>query len=89
MDTGKGMFVEISKEVAQLAKNVGMPIFEEGELITLKGSRFRIKSFGKEILILELLPSKSEISYLPPNYKLVDMEKEVERLTKIVQNKDK
>jgi len=57
MDTGKGDFAEISEPVAKQLQEKKHPVFQEGEIIELKGSRFRVKKIRQKDLVLRLLPN--------------------------------
>jgi hypothetical protein len=64
MDTGNGRFAELRKEVAdQVIDAAGgnkeaVPIFEGGETLTIRGSKFQIRSLDAftGIVTLKLLP---------------------------------
>ena len=60
MDTGEGTFKEIKEAEAKLLEEQNYPlgIFKRGEILTLKGSRFRVKSIKLKELRLKLLPQK-------------------------------
>lgn len=58
MDTGRGNFARISPEVAQKYEETGLldtGIFRVGEILTIKGSKFRIQSIGRTKMKLKLL----------------------------------
>lgn len=58
MDTGRGNFARISPEVAQKYEGVGLRdtgIFRVGEILTIKGSKFRVQSIGRTKMKLKLL----------------------------------
>lgn len=55
-DIGKGEGgAERVKELKERAA-MGLGVFQEGEVVEVKGSRFKILSFGKKFMRLELLP---------------------------------
>jgi len=60
MDRGHGVFDPISDLKAQQLQEEGYPlgIFKVGEIVTLKGSRFRVKSIKLKELRLKLLPKE-------------------------------
>jgi len=60
MDTGEGHFRMIEEmEARTLAEqNYPLGIFKVGEIITLKGSRFKVKSIKLKELRLKLLPKE-------------------------------
>ena len=55
MDTGRGEFAELSEGVAEALEKKDVNIFRTGEVLEIKGSKFRIQNFDKNFLILELL----------------------------------
>ncbi len=56
-DPKTGLLHEIkTQEQMQHAQKHHWPIFEVGEIIELKGGRFRVAGFGAKILRLEGLP---------------------------------
>ena len=59
MDNGKGRFEMINESKARelIENDYPLGIFRVGEIIELKGSRFRIKSVKLKELRLKLLPS--------------------------------
>ena len=60
MDTGEGTFKKIDAiEAQQLIKDeYPLGIFKRGEVLTIKGSRFRVKSIKLKELRLKLLPQE-------------------------------
>ena len=56
MDTGLGHFVELEKSVAEGLEQKEVNIFRTGDILEVKGSKFRIHNFDRNFLILELLP---------------------------------
>ena len=60
MDTGKGTFKMIDElEAQELIENeYPLGIFKRGEILTIKGSRFRVKSIKLKELRLKLLPKE-------------------------------
>jgi hypothetical protein len=63
MDTGHGRFAEITPEVAKQVTDASggienVPIFCEGETLTIRGSEFKIRSLDafSGIVTLKLLP---------------------------------
>ena len=65
MDTGRGNFAEISEFRAKQIKDVFAMqgrdlsgIFTKGEILELKGSRFRVEKIKTRSLRLLLLPAK-------------------------------
>lgn len=66
MDSGKGYFEQfqndeqVNKRIAELErmqKKVGS-IFRKGEIVEIKGSRFKIRSIGNKEMRLRLLKSE-------------------------------
>jgi len=60
MDTGEGNFRRIDAFEARKLENEDYPlgIFKVGEIVMLKGSRFRVKSIKLKELRLKLLPKE-------------------------------
>ena len=60
MDTGEGSFRMIQEAEAKLLEeeNYSLGIFKVGEELTIKGSRFRVKSIKLKELRLKLLPQQ-------------------------------
>lgn len=58
MDTGRGTFARISPEVAKKYEGTGLldsGIFHVGEILTIKGSKFRVQSIGRTKMKIKLL----------------------------------
>ena len=59
MDTGKGIFAELSEEKAEELKKLKVPgIFSIGQNLNINGSRFEVADINEDILTLRLLPYK-------------------------------
>lgn len=59
MDTGKGDFVRVTEEdVKNLSINYRSRIFEVGEEVKIKDSRFKVMAIGKREMRLRLLPDQ-------------------------------
>ena len=61
MDDGTGNFKqlnkeELEKEIEEKGEEVKQYVFQKKEVLKIKGSTFRIKSIGKGVMILKLLP---------------------------------
>ena len=60
MDDGKGRFIEFEEkaELDRLKEEYPMHggVFQKGEIVELKGSRFKIKTISPKELRLKLLP---------------------------------
>ena len=60
MDTGKGKFVPISENLANIVESNCGPelsrVFHVGETLTIKGSKFRVERIKTRSLRLLLLP---------------------------------
>jgi len=66
MDDGKGSFVPITKQMCELyeagqttedlARGLGAGVFAVGDIVELRGSRFRVRKITKKDLVLRLLP---------------------------------
>jgi len=56
MDSGLGKMVEINAEVAKEFDDKGVNYFRVGEIIEIKGSRFKITKITPKKLILRILP---------------------------------
>ncbi len=68
MDTGKGELAEISQEKAtELYEKDVKGVFITGEIVELKGSRFRIQNITPKRLILKILPDKKGPNPLLPS----------------------
>ena len=72
MDTGEGRMELLSKGDAKLADEHGIPVFEIGEIIEIKGSKFRVHTIQREGIVLKVLESKTVKS-------MVDMFKQTAR----------
>ena len=60
MDTGRGYMAPITEERADemvAAKVDG--VFRVGEIVEIKGSRFRVQSLGNKRMVLKILPRKT------------------------------
>ncbi len=58
MDNKKGEFIGItSDEFIEQMKNSKPLVFREGEILEIRGSRFRVQKIGHKKMILKLLPS--------------------------------
>lgn len=58
MDTGKGKFATISEEKYQEQIKKDLPkVFKTGEILEIRGSRFRVEKILRNKLILKLLPA--------------------------------
>ena len=57
MDTGKGEFTKITPQVANQVRADTMDhgVFTVGEVLLIRGSRFRIQSIGRKKMKLKLL----------------------------------
>jgi len=65
MDTGQGTFAEISPEKARAMRDVFIDgtldttgVFQEGEVVHLRGSRFKIDKIKRRTIRLLLLPNE-------------------------------
>lgn len=57
MDTGNGRFTEISEQVFNQHKVLdNARVFRKGEIVNIKGSRFRVQKIKSRALHLFLLP---------------------------------
>ena len=67
MDTGKGEFTQLSKKIAErflTDKGLDMTssrVFTEGEIVRVKGSRFKVERIKRRTLRLLLLPDEENI----------------------------
>jgi len=44
-------------KILNIVKNLNkVPLFDVGEILDIKGGKFRLKSFGKKFLMLEAMP---------------------------------
>ncbi len=58
MDTGKGKFTTILEEKYQEQMKKDLPkVFKTGEILEIRGSRFRVEKILRNKLILKLLPA--------------------------------
>lgn len=56
-DTGMGEMAPVTEEIAkQLELTESMNVFRTGEIVTVKGSRFRIEFIDRQSLVLSILP---------------------------------
>lgn len=62
MDSGQGRFIEAENEERLALLKEDFPlhggVFTKGEIVELKGSRFRIKTISPKELRLKLLPKE-------------------------------
>ena len=57
MDTGSGEFKKITDETfAEEMKKLNPMVFKTGEVLDIRGSRFRVQSIMRKKMILRLLP---------------------------------
>ncbi len=56
MDTGMGKMAPISETVAKELKEEKHEFFSVGEIVELKGSKFRVHAIRPKKLILKILP---------------------------------
>lgn len=59
MDTGRGHMECLSDDDARVADAHGLETFEVGEIVELKGSKFRVHTIQREGLVLKVLESST------------------------------
>jgi len=59
MNTGDGRMEMLSHDDVLFADKFGMPTFEVGEELEIKGSRFRIHAIQKSGLVLKVLEDQN------------------------------
>ena len=61
MDDGRGSFIPIPEEIYQeKIDELDSGVFKVGEIVELRGSRFRVKAIKPTELRLKLLPRKDK-----------------------------
>ncbi len=55
MDTGLGSMAEISRKKAEELKAKGLPVFEVGEILEIKGSTFSVENISSSHVSLKIL----------------------------------
>ena len=61
MDTGQGRMEPLSQDDRDLLRDDGhgIPVFEVGEVVELKGSKFTVHTIQREGLVLKLVESRT------------------------------
>lgn len=60
MDTGMGEMAPVTNKIAeQLDMVESMNVFRTGEIVSLKGSRFRVAHLDRGTLVLNILPHQT------------------------------
>lgn len=59
-DTGMGELAPVTEDIAKkLELTESMNVFRTGEIVKLKGSRFRIEHIDRHTLVLNILPHQT------------------------------